>query len=199
MKNSFWFLVSSCLVFIFCFSCQQSYTPKPHAYYRIDFPDREYRMYDSICPFTFEYPVYGTLVHDTRPTFGACWILINFPKYKGTINLTYHEIISGNDFDKLIEENWKMIFSIIAQKADAVEEKHIHINPEMKVYGKIFDIRGNAASAVQFYVTDSTKNFLRGSLNFAVRPNQDSLAPAVAFFREDIVRLMKTIRWKDEK
>jgi len=180
---------------VFLFSCQQTYTPKPNAYFRIDFPEKGYRLYDSICPFTFEYPTYGTLVHDTR-TSESCWFTINFPKYRGSIYLSYLNI--DNRFDLFIEENWKIIFSGIAQKADAVFENP-HADPENKVFGTLYDIRGNAASAVQFFVTDSTKNLLRGSLYFAVRPNQDSLAPAVAFFREDIIHLMETIRWKDVK
>ena len=194
--SSFRFHVFWFLLLVGGYSCQRNYTPKPRAYYRIDFPEKEYRLYDSICPFTFEYPVYGTLVHDTRPTSEPCWMNINFPKYNGTINLTYIELNSHDMFDVIIEDDWKMIFSVIAQKADAVEQ-HQYYDPEMKVYGIISDIKGNAASAVQFYVTDSTKNYLRGSLYFAVRPNQDSLAPAVAFFREDMIRLIETVRWKN--
>jgi gliding motility-associated lipoprotein GldD len=174
-------------------SCQRNYTPKPHAYYRIDFPEKEYRLYDSICPFTFEYPVYGTVAPDTRPTSGPCWINIEFPKYGGTIYLTYLEIDSN--FDQFVEDNWKMIFNKIAQKADAVDQR-AYENPDLKVYGTIYDIRGNAASSVQFYVTDSVKNYLRGSLYFSTKPNQDSLAPVITFFREDIIHLMESIEWK---
>ena len=178
------------------FSCQRNYTPRPQAYFRIDFPEKEYQMYDSIsCPFTFEYPLYGRLVHVTPPSSDSCWMNIVFPKYRGTIHLTYRKI--DNDFDRHIENNWKIIFSGIAQKADAVDD-HPHVDPEKNVFGTLFDIRGNAASSALFFVTDTVKNFLRGSLYFSVRPNQDSLAPVVAFFREDIVHLMKTVRWKEE-
>ena len=179
------------------FSCQRNYTPKPHAYFRIDFPEKGYQMYDSISyPFIFEYPVYGKLVHLTPPSSDSCWMNIIFPKYRGTIHLTYKKI--DHDFDQHIENNWKIIFTGIAQKADAVDY-HPHVDPEMKVFGTLFDIKGNAASAIQFFVTDSTRNFLRGSLYFSVRPNQDSLAPVVAFFRKDIIHLMESIRWKELK
>ncbi len=180
-------------VCMFLFSCQRNYTPKPHAYFRIDFPEKEYQRYDNICPFTFEYPVYGRLVPDTRPTSEPCWFNIEFPKYKGTIYLTYLKI--DDNFDQLIENEWKMVYSKIAQRADAVEP-HEYANPDLKVYGTIYDIKGNAASSALFFVTDSVKNFLRGSLYFAAKPNQDSLAPAVTFFREDIIHLMESIEWK---
>ena len=195
---SFKFSVSSfkfLLMVMILFSCQQNYTPKPHAYYRIEFPEREYRMYDSMPrPFTFEYPVYGTLVHVIRPASDSCWLNISFPKYRGTIHLTYIKI--DNNFDQLIEENWKILFKGIAQKADAVEYDFI-ANPETNIYGTVYDIRGNAASSVQFYVTDSVRNFLRGSLYFSAKPNYDSLAPVVNFFRKDIIHLIETVKWKE--
>ena len=189
-KNSFGLLISALLLF----SCVQNYTPKPNAYYRIDFPEREYRMYDSICPLTFEYPVYGNLIHIIPPTSDTCWIDINFPKYKGTIHLSYRKI--DNNLDVLIEDIWKFVYSKNAQRADAVDEYKCFI-PERNVYGIIYDSKGNAASPVQFYLTDSVKNYLRGSLYFFVKPNHDSLAPVVNFFREDILHLIETVEWKE--
>jgi len=188
------FLVCCSLLVVSCFACQQNYTPKPHTYYRIDFPEKEYRTYNnSICPFTFEYPVYGTLAHIIQPTPDSCWFNINFPKYRGTIHLTYRKI-EGN-FDQHFENHWKLIYSKLAQKADDIIQ-HSYIIPEKNVYGTLFDIKGDAASSVQFFVTDSVKNILRGALYFTVKPNYDSLAPVVAFFREDIDNIMKTTKWK---
>ena len=181
------------LLVITLFSCRQNYVPKPHSYFRIDFPEKEYRLYDSICPFTFEYPVYGSVAH--RPE-SDCWLNMTFPEYKGTIYLTYSEI--NNNFDQFIEDNWKMIYSGIAQMADAVVP-HEYVNPELNVYGTLYDIKGNAASSTLFFVTDSVRNFLRGSLYFYIkRPNQDSLAPVINFFREDIITLMESVRWKNK-
>ena len=187
-------VLALCLMSMTLFSCQQIYVPKPHSYYRIDFPEREYRLYDSICPFTFEYPVYGTIT-PTRLTPEPCCFNIYFRGYEGTIYLTYNEI--NNNFDQLIEGNWKIIFSGIAQMADGVAP-HEYVNPEQNVFGTIYDIKGNAASSVLFFATDSIKNFLSGSLYFNTKPNQDSLAPVITFFREDIIHLMESIQWKEE-
>ena len=188
--------------FLILTSCQQNYTPKPHSYFRIDFPEKEYRLLDTIYPFTFEYPVYGALVERTAivkneetKSSDPIWLNINFPKYKGTIHLTYLEI--DNNFDSFIEENWKIIYKKIAQRADAVDDERVYIDPEQNIYGTLYDISGDAASAVQFFLTDSVKHFLRGSLYFSVKPNQDSLAPAINFFREDIIHLIESVRWKE--
>ena len=188
IKNSFGLLVFALILF----SCVQNYTPKPHAYYRIDFPERGYRMYDSICPVAFEYPVYGKLAHLIPPTSDTCWMNIVFPKYKGTIHLTYRKIY--NNLDQLVENTSKFVYSKIALRADAVDENYIVREPD--IYSVIFEIKGDAASPMLFFVTDSVKNYLQGSLYFSVKPNYDSLAPVVNFFCEDIMHLIETVKWK---
>ncbi|HEX2934063.1 MAG TPA: hypothetical protein VHO72_01805, partial [Bacteroidales bacterium] len=60
----------------------------------------------------------------------------------------------------------------------------------------VYDIKGNTASSVQFYVTDSTRHFIRGALYFEAQPNKDSLAPVIDFFRKDIIHLIETLKWK---
>jgi len=151
-------------------------------------------MYDSICPVSFEYPVYGNLAPYRSHVSEPCWFNINFPSYRGTIHLSYLEI--DNSFDRFIEENWRIIYGGVAKRADAVEEYEYN-NPEKNLYGMIYEIKGDAASAIQFYATDSVKHLLRGSLYFLVKPNYDSLAPVVSFFREDVIHLMKSVRWKE--
>lgn len=186
------------ILFVFClalFSCTPHYSPKPSSYFRIDFPEREYQLFDSIYPFTFEYPVYGVLI-DNRRASSETWLNINFPKYKGTIHLTHIDISAGGSFDKFIEDQQKIIYSKIAQKADAVDEFFIDV-PEHDVYGILYNIGGNAASSVQFFVTDSVRNIIRGALYFSTRPNYDSLAPAINFFHQDIIHLIGSLEWKE--
>jgi len=178
----------------FFFSCQRSYSPKPHSYFRIDFPDKEYRLFDSTCPFIFEYPVYGTIVNDNRPRSGHCWMNIVFPQYRGTLHLTYHEI--NNNFDQVIEDDWRMVYSRLSLRADDIEDFAI-IDHEENVFGIMYHIKGNAASSVQFFLTDSVKHFLRGAFYFNVIPNYDSLAPAINFFRDDVLHLTQTLKWKN--
>ena len=192
MSNKICYLL---LLVILC-SCQRNYIPKPHAYFRIDFPEREYRLFDDHRSFAFEYPVYGTMVPDTRKDAEPGWYDLKFPRYRGTIHLTYLEI--DDNFDDFIEDNWRFLFRGIAQRADAIEEEKRHYH-DTNVFGTVYDVKGDAASHVVFLATDSVKNFIRGSLYFTVRPNHDSLAPVVAFFREDIIHLIESIRWKEVK
>jgi gliding motility-associated lipoprotein GldD len=79
-------------------------------------------------------------------------------------------------------------------KADAINER-IFVNPQKKVYGTIYLIDGNAASPVQFYLTDSAQNFLRGALYIREVPNIDSLRPVIDFLTPDVIRLIETTKW----
>jgi gliding motility-associated lipoprotein GldD len=81
-------------------------------------------------------------------------------------------------------------------KATGLEETVV-LRDSAKVYGLLFDIAGNTASSLQFYLTDSTHHFLRGALYFNAKPNIDSLKIVVDFIREDVLHLINTTRWKN--
>ena len=79
-------------------------------------------------------------------------------------------------------------------KADAIQEQ-VFMNPANRVYGLIYKIEGNAASPMQFFLTDSTSHFLRGALYIREVPNIDSLKPVIDFLEIDIIRLIETTSW----
>lgn len=189
--NLFGFIVLFFLSIVVC-SCHSDSVPKPKAYFRLDFPKKEYRALDSTLPYKFYYPIYGKVVEDKESGAEKYWINIDFPKYKARIHVSYKQV-NGN-LDNLIEDVRTLAYKHTI-KADAINEKFFS-NPDKKVYGTLYDIKGNAASSYQFYVTDSVKHFLRGALYFNVQPNKDSLAPAVAFFAKDMTNLIETIEWK---
>jgi gliding motility-associated lipoprotein GldD len=189
-KNIFYILVTS-LLSLFS-SCGQTYTPKPHAYFRIDFPEKEYVMLDSAhYPYRFEYPVYAKIKEDKGRIAEAYWINIAFPGYNAKVHLSYKEI--QDNLTELIEDSRILAYKHTI-KADAINER-MFIDREDDVYGLLYDIKGNAASSVQFFISDSVQHFLRGALYFHARPNIDSLKPAVEFFRKDIMHLIETTHW----
>ena len=189
------------LVFITCSpGCRKVSVPKPKGYFRIDLPKKEYKIFDITesshkdLPFTFEYPAYGKLSLQEENAKEPGWLNIEFPFYKAIIYLTYKDI--NNNFDGLMDQSYKMNVKNHISKADAIKEQVIS-NQENKVFGILYDLKGNTASAVQFYVTDSIKHYLRGSLYFAAEPDADSLEPVINFFRGDIVHLIETLKWKN--
>ena len=62
--------------------------------------------------------------------------------------------------------------------------------------GTVFNIVGNAASQIQFFLTDSSKNFLVGALYFYSKPNYDSIYPALKFIEKDLYRLIESFEWE---
>ena len=59
-----------------------------------------------------------------------------------------------------------------------------------------YEVGGNAASQSQFYVTDSMRHFLTGSLYFYAKPNYDSILPAAHYLQQDIKHIMETVQWQ---
>ncbi len=177
-------------IIIFATSCNNNKPiPRPKGYFRIQTSAREYKKYNDDCPFKFELPVNAFLIKGEQ---GNCWMDIYYPENKATIYLTYKPV--NGDLNKHFEDSREFVYKHVV-KADAIEETRWE-NDSLRVYGMLFDLKGNTASSLQFFLTDSTDNFIRGSLYFNVAPNIDSLAPVVAFIREDIIHFMETFEWK---
>jgi gliding motility-associated lipoprotein GldD len=195
-KNSILTLLGLLCAF---YSCRELAVPKPKGHFRIDLPQKQYLLFNDLSgkrsdmPFSFEYPAYGHLIFQVGNGYEPGWFNIEFPAYRAKIYLTYKDV--NNDFEGLMEQTYKMNVKNHITKADAINEK-VFNNQENKVYGILYDLKGNTASAVQFYVTDSINHYLRGSLYFSSAPNADSLAPVIEFFREDIIHMIETLKWK---
>ncbi|MCS6992115.1 MAG: hypothetical protein NZL95_09700 [Chitinophagales bacterium] len=178
-------------------SCRQASTPKPRGYFKITFPERSYAHYvDSLCPFTFVYPAYGIINRDevfldTVPD-NPCWLNLTFPTLNGNLHLSYKPMQHRNDLEKLMLDAHRLTYKHVI-KAEFIEETVIS-NPH-GVGGLWYDVGGNAASAVQFFLTDSSRHFLRGALYFYNTPNMDSIAPVLQFLRPDLIKLIESFRW----
>lgn len=170
-----------------------NYTPKPQGYYKIDLPKQTYQRYTAACPFSFDYPANAIISKDSANTAEPCWLNLDYPTLKARVYLSYKTIDSKN-LNSLLEDTRSLVYKHTV-KADDIKER-FYGNPDKKVYGNMYDIGGNAASNIQFYVTDSTQHFLRGALYFYCPPNADSLAPVIGYVKEDIAHLMESLEWK---
>jgi gliding motility-associated lipoprotein GldD len=191
-KSTVTVLLVAALTILLVSGCRKANIPRPRGYFRIDMPAKTYTRFDSPCPFVFEYPSYGRVSYATDNTQNPCWFNIDFPDFKAKIHISYREL--NKNLAEVLKESEEYAYSH-SVKADAITEQPWQ-NDSSKVYGILYDIKGNAASSVQFFVTDSTSNFLRGALYFSTQPEKDSLAPVIDFFREDIVHLIETFSWK---
>ncbi len=178
-------------------SCNSNYSPKPRGYFRIQFPEHAYQSFDQPeFPYSFEFPVYGKIIRDTT-FFGdkpenPYWINVDFPRFHARIYISYKQV-DGN-FDKLREDAYKMTYKH-TYKASSIDDSLI--NTPLGVHGIFFNVGGNAATAKQFFVSDTTRHFLRGALYFDTTPNADSLSIVNDFLQKDMNHLINSLRWKN--
>ncbi len=175
-------------------SCGGEYYPKPHGHFRIDLPEKEYVRFDTTFPYAFDYPVYARVTLKTASPEETYWSNVEFPRFRGKVHLSYKQVTGNlNDY---IEDSRTMAMKHIP-KASGIKTESF-VNTDKEVYGLTYLIEGvEAASPFQFYVTDSTRHFVRGALYFSVVPNNDSLAPVIGFLEEDIRHMIETFEWKD--
>jgi len=183
------------------FSCKPAvYTPKPRGYYEILLPEHKYRSFtETSFPYSFEYPIYGNIIKDTsfygKMPENPYWINIDFPELGGRIYISYKSITPGQSLEKLMEDSYEMSVAMHSKRADFIDDFNFH-DTKNNVHGIFYNVGGDAASAYQFYATDSIKNFIRGALYFDVAPNADSLKPVNEFLRTDIEHMLRTLRWQ---
>lgn len=195
----------SCFLFLvflaFCLSsCNSTYTQgKKKGYFKIEFPEKKYQVFNQPgYPYTFEYPVYASIVKDT--TFfddkaGDWWINIDIPSLGGRIHVSYKSINAQNQFDSLKNDAYKMATKQHITISTGIFDSLI-ITPN-GVSGIYYSLEGNTATANQFFLTDSVRHFLRGALYFNAAPNADSLGVVNDFLKKDLRHLINTLQWTD--
>ena len=118
---------------------------------------------------------------------------MEFPQFKGTIHISYKNV--NHNLSEYVEDAYRMITKHIA-KATGIRDSVV-IDRDRKVFGLVYSLEGEGvASPLQFYLTDSTQHFMRGSLYFNIYPNNDSMQPVIKFISDDVIHLINTLEWK---
>ena len=196
----------------------RDYSPKPQAYLRIDLPEHNYFLLDTMrtnpgdtlviggdtaialtgstktFPFTFEANQCIEWTEKDAPK-GERWIDLMYPQWDGVVFLTYHHLRSSGELREQIDGSMRFLEQHY-KVASGIEEQDYE-DPENRVYGTVYYLKGaKVASTCQFWLTDSVSHFLRGSLFLNRTPNNDSLAPVLQYIQTDIEHLVETLRWK---
>ncbi len=179
-----------------CLACGGGgdYAPKPRGYFRIEFPEKEYRQFNTDAPFSFDYPVYAEMYPDSSKNSQKDWYNLTFPAYNARLHISYYHILSKSTLDELTEDTRKLAFKHTV-KATGINEALIK-NTQKDVYGIYYTIDGNTASSLQFFLTDSSKHYLRAALYFNEKPQQDSIQPVADFIEKDIEKMIASFKWK---
>ena len=168
-------------------SCNEDVLSKPKGFLSLTYPINNYKNLELIRPYSFEVSNIA-VVKDQRKN----WLNIEYPTLKASLNITYRPV--ENNLKELLTESEKLVYEH-AVKAEEILSQNFEFF-DKRVFGSLQEISGNAASQIQFHLTDSTHNFIKGALYFYAKPNYDSILPAVAFIKKDIIRLVETLNWK---
>ena len=186
MKNKY---ITIVVVFFILTACKEHNIPRPRGYFRIDLPKKEYRTV-HLSSFSFQLSSLATIEKVKKDTLH--WINISYKKLNASIYLSFFDKIDS--IQPLIEDARDMAYKHTIKADDIVTMPFAF--PNKRVFGNVFNIEGDAASSVNFYLTDSTTNFLRGALYFNCEPNKDSLKPVNDYIKEDIQHLLETFNWE---
>jgi gliding motility-associated lipoprotein GldD len=190
MQNKFFSFLKT-ITFFFLFlsliRCKKEVLPKPSGQLLLEYKEAQYVNFENSCPYSFQINSEAIIKEKSK-----CNFEINYPKMKATIYLSYKPI--QNNLKILLKDAQKLTYEHVI-KADAISDQPF-LNKKDKVYGMFYQVNGNAATNAQFYVTDSTKNFIDCSVYFYAKPNFDSVYPAVSYVKNDMRRMMESLKWK---
>lgn len=169
--------------------CSDDPMPKPHGYPRLDIPEKGYTLWQSDCSFEFKKPNAAAIEY---PGDDSCFFNISYPMLNAKLHCSYFAV--NGHLKEIIDQEYKLREKH-NQFSTSVQERVYH-NDDKKVNALLFNISGTqAATPLQFFITDSVNHFFRGTLYFNTSPNNDSLAPAINFIRADVDTLVETFNW----
>jgi gliding motility-associated lipoprotein GldD len=176
-------------------ACQGDYLPKPKGYNRIDLPDFNYVALEGNYPYVFEHSQHGNIERDSFNLKEETWLNLSYPQFDAKVHFTYFRLDPKNRDLKMVLNDAVNLTAKHQIKAYGIEES---IMRTPKGYtGVIAELSGEVPTQFQFFVTDSTKNFIRGALYFNTALKNDSLAPIIEHIKVDMAHLMNTLEFKN--
>lgn len=191
MNNlTYWLLLTT-----FFYACKNdSPVPKPPTYLRTELPEHTYRIVANDCPYELKLAE----IYNYKPCIfeksNFCMQQIDLGPLNGSLFLYYISIPSKDSLPAIINyANDKVDDHKI--KADKIDFIKL-MDRDQRVFGTFFELKGNVATNFQFYLTDSTNNFVRGEVLLNCRPNYDSLRPSLEYLKLDLLELVNNFKWR---
>ena len=181
--NRFFFSI----IIFSCISCSEETLPQPKAFLNLEYKKPVYQELLLKRPYAFEISK-RVKIKDSPNN----WLKLEYPRLKASIDITYRKI--DKNLRELLVESEKLVFKHTS-RAEQISSNN-YVNDKEMIYGTLYIITGNAASHIQFHITDSTNHFIKGALYFKIKPNYDSLLPAINYIKNDIFHLMETFKWE---
>lgn len=167
--------------------------PKPYGYVRLTMPDTCYA--DAVpkgYPYRFDVSCHAEVRPVSDEQGGQYWIDLYYPALNATVHCSYQPV-RGN-LRELTDDAIRFVYRHSSHASSIPEQGFVHA--EARVYGVLFDLEGNTASSMQFFVTDSVRHFFRAAAYCDCVPNADSLAPVYDYLHKDVVRMVESFEWR---
>ena len=176
------------LLVLFFFGCQHQ-VPKPHAALALNYPAAQYNdLEPNACAYRFKYNVVSTPVQ-----LSSCSTTLDYPLLKAKVYVTYFDL-SNTSLDTLFMDFEKRL-KIFGKGTQRINESTFE-DKEKDVLGSCVTLIGDSPSNLHFFATDTKGHFISGSLLFFTAPNYDSLAPSIGYIRNDVQKMLETLRWQ---
>jgi gliding motility-associated lipoprotein GldD len=183
-------LVVLALILMGMTSCEKNWLPKPPGYNKIDLPRHDYTRLTGEFPYELDFSSASRVEPDSFNLSEKSWINLNYKDFGAKVHLTYKKIDGKSmKFDA---------FKLTAKhqiKAYGIEEG-VLITPNGYT-AVVAELSGEVPTQFQFFVTDSTRHFLRGALYFNTAMKNDSLAPVIEYIKIDMTHLMNSVKFVD--
>jgi len=177
-------------------ACGDSYLPKPKGYNRIDIPEHAFRTLEKDLPYSFEYSKYTQVEPDSFNLDEKTWINLHYEDLGARVHLTYKPVLGKEENLKAYLEDALSLTAKHQVKAYGIEEGVVKTRNGYT--GMVAELSGQVPTQFQFFVTDSTQNFLRGALYFKTAVKNDSLAPIIEYIKVDMMHLINTVEFDQE-
>jgi len=180
-------------------ACEGDFIPKPHGFPRINLPANEYQMLKGDYPFQFEYSIFADIEKNDFPEAGENDINVNYDSISSltAIHITYKQLgVDSVDLSTILDESQELVDKHHVRSTGTGYEDVITKNG---IYATLVQIDGEVPNPYQFYAHDSTRHYLRGALYFKTATKNDSLAPLIEYAKKDLLHMLATLKWKEEK
>jgi len=176
--------------------CVSPPIPRQKGYFKITLPNQDFIMDTTTCGSSFERPIYSHLETVISDKSGeSCWFNLRFSDFNARLHCT--DVPINKNLESLMIDAQELVFSH-DMKASGISRIRVEGSDKSKNHttGVLYNLEGPVATPIQFFVTDSTDHFLRGSLYFDLAINSDSTAPVTERLLRDVEHLMSTVSWE---
>ena len=171
------------------FSCENNFNlPKPDAYLRIEFNEPKYLNYEDV---NSQIDFYYNSSSSSINQISSKSINLNYENLGMSLDLSFNKLSSENEVINYITD-FNLLLDTHTKRSNGFLVKEFE-NVEYSTFGKIYEFKGDVASPIQFFITDSLNNFIQGAVNKEISSKYDSIYPSIQYIKNDILVFFESI------